>query len=84
MQYLWAFFGWVVGSFLPSLEAAYLAYQAGKRNQQLAEAHAAVDQAQHRAAQVQTAQQIRQRLDADGVAGAERMRQWYAALKRAS
>lgn len=80
MAYLWGFVGWILGSLLPSLEAAILAYQNGLNRQKLADAQKQLIQAQLDSKQLQRSVELKQAMDAAGTVGAERMRQWYSHL----
>lgn len=73
-----------MGALLPTLELAWLAYLNGRNKERVDEAHRMLEQAERSSQKVAQALQIKQRLDIGGSAGAERMREWYAALNRSS
>lgn len=84
MTYLFAFVGWTLGSFLPTLEAAWLAYKQGQNTQIIKDAKEQINAAYQSNAKVAQAIEIKQQLDAAGTIGAERMRTWYNHLNSAS
>lgn len=77
MQYLYAAVGWIMGSFLPTLEATWLAYLQGVNSEKIKQGKEQIAQAYASNAQIAQALDIKQQLDAAGAVGAERMRAWY-------
>lgn len=77
MVYVWAALGWVLGSLLPAIESAILAYRQGQNSEKIKQARETIDAAYHSNTQIAQAIEIKQQLDAAGAAGAERMRAWY-------
>lgn len=78
MNYLWAAVGWLLGSLLPAIETAYLAYKQGQNSEIIQQSKKQIDAAYHSNTQIAQAIELKQRLDAAGATGAERMRAWYA------
>lgn len=77
MTYLWAAIGWLLGSLLPAIETAYMAYLQGRNSEVIKRGKDEIAAAYASNAKVAQALDIKQRLDAAGATGAERMRAWY-------